>query len=79
MPNSDRTHLLKWKRSLRKKLLNCLVLIENEGYPSDNLAYELKKSKECFINWKDSGEFEKTSTSYPLPEPNDLNFPSIDD
>lgn len=79
MPNLDDTHLIKWKRSLRKKLINCLALIENHGTPSDELAYELKKARDCFNNWKDSGDFEKVSATYPLDEPKDLNFPTLDE
>jgi len=79
MASLDDSHLQKWKRSLRKKLLNCLVLIENHKKPSEELAYELKKAKECFNNWRDSGDFEKVSATYPLEEPKDLNFPNLDE
>jgi hypothetical protein len=65
--NDDNTHLLKWKRSLRKKLINCLALIENEGKPTQNLAYELAKAKECFVYWNSDAQlWEKHRTHIPF-------------
>ena len=34
-------------RTLRKELLNCLVLKENEGKPTQDLMYRLRKAKEA--------------------------------
>ena len=42
-PTIDTSWELKWRRTLRKKLLNCLVLIENHGKPTQDLMYELKQ------------------------------------
>ncbi len=42
---------LKWKRSLRKRLINCLARIENDGKPTQELGYEIAKVKECFVYW----------------------------
>ena len=39
-PTIDTSHELKWRRTLRKKLINCLVLIENHGKPTQELMYE---------------------------------------
>ena len=47
----DTTWELKWKRSLRKRLINCLARIENDGKPTQELGYELAKAKECFVYW----------------------------
>ena len=45
----DTSWELKWrKRTLRKKLLNCLVLIENQGKPTQELMYELRESERGF-------------------------------
>ena len=47
----DTTWELKWKRSLRKRLINCLARIENDGKPTQELGYEIAKVKECFVYW----------------------------
>ena len=44
-PTIDTSWELKWRRTLRKKLLNCLVLIENHGKPTQDLMYELKQKE----------------------------------
>ena len=46
-PSIDTSWELKWKRSLRKRLINCLARIENDGKPTQELGYELAKAKEC--------------------------------
>tara|TARA_R100000322_G_scaffold100069_1_gene63432 strand:- start:175 stop:300 length:126 start_codon:yes stop_codon:yes gene_type:complete len=33
-PMIDTSHELKWKRTLRKRLIKCLSLIEDHGKPS---------------------------------------------
>ena len=50
-PIIDTSWELKWRRSLRKRLINCLALIENDGKPTQELCYELAKDKECFVYW----------------------------
>ena len=56
----DTTWELKWKRSLRKRLINCLARIENDGKPTQELGYELAKAKECYIYWNsDTAMWEK--------------------
>ena len=47
----DTSWELKWKRSLRKRLINCLARIENDGKPTQELGYEIAKVKECFVYW----------------------------
>ena len=48
-PPIDTSHELKWRRTLRKKLINCLVLIENHGKHDQDAAIEyvnrLKREK----------------------------------
>ena len=47
----DTTWELKWKRSLRKRLINCLACIENDGKPTQELGYEIRKLHEAFTYW----------------------------
>ena len=46
-PIIDTSHELKWKRTYRKRLINCLALIENHGRPTTELLYEQRKAKEA--------------------------------
>ena len=56
----DTTWELKWKRSMRKRLINCLARIENDGKPTQELGYELAKAKECYVYWNsDTAMWEK--------------------
>ena len=41
----DESFQMKWKRSLRKRLINCLARIENDGKPTQELLHELAKAK----------------------------------
>ena len=50
-PTIDTSWELKWRRTLRKKLLNCLVLMENHGKPTQDLMYELRQAKEALTYW----------------------------
>ena len=52
-PIIDTSWELKWKRSLRKRLINCLARIENDGKPTQELGYELAKAKECYVYWNE--------------------------
>ena len=64
--HDDTTWELKWKRSLRKRLINCLARIENDGKPSQQLGYELAKAKECFVFWNsDVAMWEKHNMVIP--------------
>ena len=72
-PMVDTSWELKWRRTLRKKLLNCLVLIENHGKPTQDLMYELRKAKEALTYWNsDTALWEKHQmvipTSAPVPQ-----------
>ena len=66
----DTTWELKWKRSLRKRLINCLARIENDGKPTQELGYELAKAKECYVYWNsDTALWEKHRMTVPIIEP----------
>ena len=59
-PIIDTSWELKWKRSLRRRLINCLARIENDGRPTHELGYELAKAKECYVYWNsDTAMWEK--------------------
>ena len=59
-PTIDTSWELKWKRSLRRRLINCLARIENDGKPTQELGYELAKAKECYVYWNsDTAMWEK--------------------
>ena len=69
-PIIDTSWELKWKRTLRKKLLNCLVLIENQGKPTQDLMYELRKAKEALTYWNsDTALSEKHQMIIPTTAP----------
>ena len=50
-PMVDTSWELKWKRSLCKRLINCLARIENDGKPTQELGYEIRKLHEAFTYW----------------------------
>ena len=69
-PMVDTSWELKWRRTLRKKLLNCLVLIENHGKPTQDLMYELRKAKEALTYWNsDTALWEKHQMIIPTTAP----------
>ena len=69
-PMVDTSWELKWRRTLRKKLLNCLVLIENQGNPTQDLMYELRKAKEALTYWNsDTALWEKHQMVIPTTAP----------
>ena len=69
-PSIDTSWELKWRRTLRKKLLNCLVLIENKGKPTQDLMYELRKAKEALTYWNsDSAMWVKERMVFPTSPP----------
>ena len=62
----DTTWELKWKRSMRKRLINCLARIENDGKPTQELGYELAKAKDCYVYWNsDTALWEKHKMVIP--------------
>ena len=69
-PSIDTSWELKWKRSLRKRLINCLARIENDGKPTQELGYELAKAKECYVYWNsDSAMWVKERMVFPTSPP----------
>ena len=80
-PMVDTSWELKWKRSLRKRLINCLARIENDGKPTQELGYELAKAKECYVYWNsDTALWEKHQmvipTTAPVPQ-TELQKPEV--
>ena len=66
---TDTSWEMKWKRSLRKRLINCLARIENDGKPTQELGYELAKAKECFTYWNsDTAMWEKHQMIIPTTQ-----------
>ena len=69
-PMIDTSWELKWRRTLRKELLNCLVLIENHGKPTQDLMYRLRKAKEALTYWNsDTALWEKHQMIIPTTAP----------
>ena len=69
-PMVDTSWELKWRRTLRKKLLNCLVLIENHGKPTQELMYELRLAKDALTYWNsDTALWEKHQMVIPMNAP----------
>ena len=69
-PMVDTSWELKWRRTLRKKLLNCLVLIENQGKPTQELMYELRLAKDALTYWnRDTALWEKHQMVIPMNAP----------
>ena len=81
-PIIDTSHELKWKRTYRKRLINCLALIENHGRPTTELLYEHRKAKEALNNWNsDTATWERHQmvlpTTQPVPQ-TELQKPNVD-
>ena len=81
-PVLDSSHELKWKRTYRKRLINCLALIENHGKPTTELLFEMRKAKEALNNWNsDSATFEKHQMVFPISAPvpqTELQTPEVE-
>ena len=82
-PSIDTSWELKWRRTLRKKLLNCLVLIENKGKPTQELMYELRLARDALTYWNsDTALWEKHNmvipTNPPVPQTK-LQKPEVSD
>ena len=76
---ADETHLLKWRRSLRKKAINILALLENIGTPCVEIDKELREAVHCNHMWKEQGVWKKETIAIKLPEPKDLHFQATDE
>ena len=50
-PTVDTTHELKWKRTVRRHAINILALIENDGKPTQQMNYQIRKLHEAFTYW----------------------------
>ena len=69
-PKVDTTWELKWKRTCRRKAINILARIENDGKPTQELGYELAKAKECYVYWNsDTALWEKHQMIIPTTAP----------
>ena len=74
-PMVDTSWELKWKRTCRRKAINILARIENDGKPTQELGYEIRKLHEAFTYWNsDSQDWIKHGMTISLPSnPNDIN------
>ena len=73
-PMVDTSWELKWKRTCRRKAINILARIENDGKPTQELGYEIRKLHEAFTYWNsDSQDWIKHGMTISLPSnPNDM-------
>ena len=69
-PKVDTTWELKWKRTCRRKAINILARIENDGKPTQELGYEIRKLHEAFTYWNtDVAAWEKHNMVIPIDQP----------
>ena len=69
-PMIDTSWELKWKRSVRKRAINILARIENDGKPTQELGYEIRKLHEAFTYWNsDVATWEKHQMVIPTTRP----------
>jgi hypothetical protein len=69
-PMIDTSWELKWKRSVRKRAINILARIENDGKPTQELGYEIRKLHEAFTYWNsDVATWEKHQMVIPTTQP----------
>ena len=69
-PKVDTTWELKWKRTCRRKAINILARIENDGKPTQELGYEIRKLHEAFTYWNtDVASWEKHNMVIPIDQP----------
>mgnify|MGYP000406351150 FL=1 len=69
-PTIDTSWELKWKRSVRKRAINILARIENDGKPTQELGYEIRKLHEAFTYWNsDVATWEKHQMVIPTTRP----------
>jgi hypothetical protein len=77
-PMIDTSHELKWKRTLRKRLIKCLSLIEDHGKPTQDLMFQLRLAKEALTYWNsDSAAWEKHSMIFPLKPQSDIQSSEV--
>ena len=69
-PSVDLSWELKWMRTVRKKAINILALIENDRKPTQKMGYEIRKLHEAFTYWNsDIAMWEKHQMVIPITEP----------
>jgi len=69
-PSVDLSWELKWMRTVRKKAINILALIENDRKPTQQMGYEIRKLHEAFTYWNsDIAMWEKHQMIIPIAEP----------
>ena len=69
-PMIDTSWELKWKRSVRKRAINILARIENDGKPTQELGYEIRKLHEAFTYWNSEvASWEKHQMVIPATQP----------
>ena len=67
-PIIDTSWELKWKRTMRRRAINILARIENDGKPTQELGFEVRKLQEAFTYWNsDVATWEKHNMVIPLP------------
>ena len=82
-PIIDTSWELKWKRTVRRRAINILARIENDGKPTQELGYEIRKLHEAFTYWNsDTAVWEKHQmvfqTNPPMPQ-TELQQPQVPD
>ena len=80
-PIIDTSWELKWKRTVRRRAINILARIENDGKPTQELGYEIRKLHEAFTYWNsDTAVWEKHQmvfqTNPPMPQ-SELQQPQV--
>jgi|TARA_R100000808_G_C2110823_1_gene124927 hypothetical protein len=67
---SDQSWSLKWKGSVRKRAINILALIENDGKPTQEMGLQIRKLHEAFTYWNsDVATWEKHRMIVPIYDP----------
>ena len=82
-PIIDTSWELRWKRTVRRRAINILARIENDGKPTQELGYEIRKLHEAFTYWNsDTAVWEKHQmvfqTNPPMPQ-SELQQPQVPD
>ena len=82
-PIIDTSWDLKWKRTVRRRAINILARIENDGKPTQELGYEIRKLHEAFTySNSDTAVWEKHQmvfqTNPPMPQ-SELQQPQVPD
>ena len=74
MAQNDDSHGQKWRTSLIITLAKCIISILTYRVSCPEVSLLLRKAVETDKLWKEHGTIEKTTVSYPIPEPKDSNF-----